>query len=319
MTHYLGIRDPGRSGGSWVMYLCNIHPAGMIILGEPHLSIELDFPWPGTGAQAYDQKIIDFMISQTQQGRAVAGIVKCFRPWCTEWIVQNGGRIIALVRNPMEVLGSNMNKKPGSDVQFLGHKARDANEQFQAHAMYYRTAYEEIWSHRRNEPVTRIEDYNRSCGGDGRWLKAVMEWATQTPWPDGYIEHICKTYLPGYFYGMECVKQNGIVVGTKGDPIAYEPWRMNWYDDPRASEYWAGWSEMERRIFREILGPICDNLGYNCRDYPGQVDVDWPLKDQYAWRGIPLSSIPYQGEVVIRGSYPHGKVGLPRWDPTCPN
>jgi len=312
MTHYLGVRDPGRSGGSWLMHLCNVHPAGMRIVGEPHLDSELGIPWPGISSEEYDRYVIRFLESQDV---ACAGIVKCFRPWAAKWIVQHGGRIIALVRNPMEVLGSNMGKKAGCDLQFLGRKARDANEQFQAHAMYYRAAYEEIWKNWRTEPITRIEDYNRSCGGDGQFLKQVMEWATQTEWPDGYIAHIQEHYLPGYFYGLQTIMEDGIVVGMISDPIAYEAWRMNWYDDPRAAEYWAGWSEQERGIYARILGPTSASFGYNYTDRPGHVDVDWLLKTQYAWKNAVLASLPYQGEVIIRGSYPHGPAGLPVWRP----
>jgi len=315
MTHYLGVRDPGRSGGSWLMYLCNVHPAGMLLVGEPHLPTELGFPYP-CDSETYDRHVIRFMLSQTAQGKAVTGIVKCFRPWAAQFIIEHGGRIFQLVRNPMEVVGSNMGKKPGSDLRYLGHRSRDENDNFRAHCMYYREAYGAMVNTWRQEPIVRIEDFNRSCGSDGAFLKAVMEYVTQTEWPDGYIQHICKTYLPGYFYGLETIRENGIVVGIKPDTVlAYESWRMNWFDDPRAGEYWAAWGDETRAAFVDILGPVCDRLGYNCRDRPGHVDADWPLVTQYAWKAqaAQLKPIPYEGDVIIRGSFPHGKPGLPAW------
>ena len=315
MTHYIGVRDPGRSGGSWLMYLCNVHPAGMLLLGEPHLPMELGFTYP-CSSRVYDEYVIKFMQDQARLGKAVTGIVKCFRPWAADFILENGGRIFQLVRNPMEVVGSNMGKKPGSDMRFLGHKARNEEENFKAHCMYYQKAYSHIFADWRKEPIVRIEDLNRSCGKDGAFLKAVMEYVTQTEWSDGYIRHICKTYLPGYFYGLETIKEDGVIVGIKKNTVlAYESWRMNWFDDPRASEYWNSWGEETRTTFVEILGPVCRQLGYNCQDRPGHVDEKWPLVGQYAWRAhaAQLRAIPYEGDVVIRGSFPYGEPGLPKW------
>jgi hypothetical protein len=287
----------------------------MLLLGEPHLSIELGFPYP-CDWQVYDEHIIQFMVDQTKRGLAVAGIVKCFRPWAAEFIVQNGGSIFQLVRNPMEVVGSNMGKKPGSDLRYLGHKARDENDNFRAHCLYYRESYGGIWADWKREPIVRIEDLTRSCGRSGLFLKAVMEYVTQTSWPDGYINHICQTYLPGYFYGMETIREGEAVVGIRDDTVfAYEPWRMNWYDDPRAAEHWASWGSLSREIFAETLGPLCDNLGYDYRDKPGFTKTDWPLATQYAWKeqAHSLQPIPYEGPVEIRGAWPHGDRGLPRW------
>lgn len=315
MTHYLGVRDPGRSGGSWLMYLCNVHPAGMLLVGEPHLPTELGFSYP-CDWETYDKHVIKFMQDQTRLGMAVAGIVKCFRPWAARFITKNGGRIFQLVRNPMEVVGSNMGKKPGSDVRYLGHKAKDENENFRAHCLYYKESYGAIYSAWKQEPVVRIEDLTRSCGLDGAFLKAVMEYMTQTPWPDGYIAHICKHYLPGYFYGLETIRKDRVVIGIEPNTVlAYESWRMNWQDDPRASEYWDAWGDDTRAIFVETLGPLCDSLGYNCRDRPGRVNTDWTLVNQYAWKeqAAALKPIPYEGDTTIRGAFPHGPSGLPRW------
>ena len=302
MTQYLGIRDPGAAGGSWIMYLCNHHPARMRILGEAHREPQLDFagdgePWPGITVERYDEKVIAFMDSQAAQGIACTGIVKCFWAKGAAHIRARGGRILSLVRNPLLVVGVNRRKDKAPEL-YLGHAPRNDDEQFLAINLYYKESYQAIWRMREKEPITRIEDYNRSCGTDGRFLKEVMEWATQTDWPDEYIKYVREHCLPGYAYPIKTRRENGVVVGIDSVLSVREPWRMNWYDDPRAERIWKSWPAYERDVFADTMGEVAQLFGYNYLTQPGFVEPDWALRDAYAWSGADLRPIPYEGDVM---------------------
>lgn len=307
MTHLFGIRDPGRSGGSWLMHTCNAHPAIMRVVGEFHLS--LGFAWPCPVAE-YDARVVGFLESQVAQGIAAAGIVKCFWGKTVNLIRGQGGRIVQVIRNPMEVVGFRMHgkvyHKAGVAQRFLGREAKNRTELFRAHALYYKTSYGAVFKKWRQEPVVRLEDLNRSCGGDGLVFKGVMEYMTQTEFPIGYVRHIQEHYLPGYHYSHRLVQQDGVVVGIEPVVYAYESWRMSWADDAQPGCYWETWSPEERGVFAEVLGPVCDSLGYNYRDRPGFTDTQWPLSHRYPWSRGCLEPIP----PVSPG--PHVRRGIPQ-------
>jgi hypothetical protein len=285
----------------------------MRVLGEIHTKGQLDFPYPQPPGR-YDAHGIGFLQSQMDQGIAVTGIVKSFRGRAEKFILENGGRIVQLVRNPMEVAGSNMYKKPGSAPRMLGHKARDQLEDFLAHVLYYERTYSLVIGREAQEPIIRIEDLNRSCGGDGLFFKAVMEYVTQTEWPIGYVRHIQENYLPGYRYPVTVVKKNGVVVGIESAPFSYEPWRMSWGDDPRPREHWDSWAQEERDIAREALGEVSKALGYNCWDNPGFTELDWPLRDHFPWAkaGRTLAPVPHNLDFESRLTR-RGESGLPAY------
>lgn len=300
MTHLFGIRDPGRSGGSWLLHICNVHPAGMRAVGEFHLSLGFDYPCP---IVEYDERVVEFLKSQIDQGLAAAGIVKCFWAKTEKLIHDQGGRIIQVIRNPMEVVGFRMHgkvyHKPGLARRFLGREAKNRVELFRAHVLYYMTAYHTICKRWRQEPIVRLEDLNRSCSGDGLVFKNIMEFMTQVAFPIEYVRHVQKHYLPGYHYSHHLAVQDGIVVGLEPVVSTYQPWRMSWADDGGAAHYWETWSQAEREIFAKELGPICDKLGYNYRDRPGFTNVQWPLGHKYPWSGtgslepiLPMLSSP---------------------------
>ena len=284
MTHLVGINDPGRAGGSWLAYIGRVHPVGMRILGEAHVSTQLDFPYP-CPPREYDDHIIAFLKSQTLQGVRVAGIIKSFWKYTRKFILDNGGRICTVLRNPMEVVGFKMHKKPKPGLK----------PSFGAHVLHYKKVYEVRMAQSGEQPVVRLEDLNRSLGGDGQFFKSFMEWLTKTPFPQGYIEHIQRHYLPGYYYGLSTVRVNGIVVDVHSAVIRCQPWRMQWGDDPRPGEFWESWSEEERELFAEGLGPICEKLGYNYTDRPGFTEKDWSLASEYAWGKLAdtLEPVPY--------------------------
>lgn len=312
-TQVFGVRDPGRSGGSWLMHYCNVHPAGMRVLGEVHLPSELDFPYPCPGGGVeYNKRVIAFLQSQIDQGVAATGIVKCFQSPTVEFIRKHQGHIIQVIRNPMEVAGTNVYKKKGFAERFLGHPARDKGEDFLACMIYYKTSYEGILVRKEQEPIVRLEDLNRSCGGDGHFFKVTMEYMTQTEFPVAYVKHIQQWYLPAYHYGCYAVKDDGVVVGIDSRPYVYESWRMTWGDDPRPTEYWESWTDNERAMFAEHIGPVSAILGYNYTDRPGYTDVDWALRDTFPWgqAGSTLAPTLYDLDVETRAAYP-GKKGLP--------
>lgn len=301
MTNYLGVRDPGRAGGSWIIYLCNTHPAGMRLVGEAHRPEQLDFaadgePWPGISTARYDEKVIAFMESQEAQGVACAGVVKCFWDKGRRFILDHGGRIFALVRNPMLVVGVNRHKNKNA-AHYLGHEPTNEEESFRAILLYYRDIYLGLWQRRFEEPITRIEDYNRSCARDGRFLKEVMEWATQTPWDGDYICTIQANCFPGYSYPLRAEKDGKTIVKLGSAPTVRERWRMNWCDDPRPQAYWEAWSSAERQAFAEIMGEVCDLFGYDYRQQPGFVQPSWELENAYSWSGAGLEPVPYSGGV----------------------
>lgn len=311
MTHLFGIRDPGRSGGSWVAYCCNVHPAVMRVLGEVHVPTQLDFPYPSPKGE-YDRQIIVFLQSQMDQKIAAAGIIKCFQPYSQKFIREHKGRIVQLVRNPMEVAGFNVYKKIGAAERMLGHPARDQDEDFHAHMLYYELSYNAILHRRKQEPIIRIEDLNRSCGGDGQFFKAVMEYMTQTDWPVEYIKHIQRWYLPGYHYPFKVVKRDGIVVGIETTPFAHQLWRLSWGDDPRPGEYWQAWTPKQRTMFTSALTEVSRYLGYDCLDNPGFTEIDWPLRDTFPWAGAGQTLQPVPHESDYESRLPRkGKVGLP--------
>ena len=294
MTHLFGVRDPGRAGGSWLGHCCNVHPAIMRVVGEIH--VFLGFTWPCPVSE-YDEKVVGFLESQVAQGIAAAGIVKCFWGKTERLIHDRGGAIIQLVRNPMEVVGFRMHgkvyHKAGLAQRFLGREAANRAELFRVHAMYYKLTYGHVLSRWRQEPVVRLEDMNRSCGSDGLFFKSVMEAMAQTAFPIEYVRHVQKHYLPGYHYSHRLIQQDGIVVRIEPAVHAYQSWRMSWDDDAQPGFYWESWSSEEREIFAEVLGPVCDQLGYNYRDHPGFTDMHWPLDHRYPWsRAGSLEPIP---------------------------
>lgn len=294
MTQLFGIRDAGHAGGSWIAHCCNVHPAEMRVLGEAHVPTQLDFPYPSQPGE-YDRQILAFLQSQMDQDVAAAGIIKCFRRLSEKFIKAQHGRIVQLIRNPMEVVGSSLYKKKGFAQRMLGHPARDKEEDFLAYVLYYQRSYEGMVHRSRQEPIIRIEDLNRSCGGDGQFFKAVMEHMTQTEWSMDYVRHIQRWYLPGYRYWWRTIKRNKIVVGIEAFSHGHERQRMSWADDTRASVHWEGWTPTERKMFLHALRPVSDRLGYNCRDRPGYTDMRWPLRDQCPWSAAGASLLPIEG------------------------
>jgi hypothetical protein len=265
----------------------------MRVVGEFHLS--LGFAWPCPISE-YDERVARFLESQVAQGVAAAGTVKCFWGKTEKLIRGQGGRIVQVIRNPMEVMGFRMHgkvyHKAGIAKRFLGREAKNRDELFRAHAMYYKTSYETILKKWRQEPVIRLEDLNRSCGSDGLAFKSVMEFMAQTAFPIEYVRHIQEHYLPGYHYSHRLIQQDGAVVAIEPVVYAYQPWRMSWADDAQPGHYWETWSPTERKIYAEVLGPVCDGLGYNYRDRPGFTDIQWPLSHRYPWSKIKLEPIP---------------------------
>jgi len=311
-TQLFGVRDPGRSGGSFLMHIINRHPAGMSVLGELHMPSQLNFEYP-CSTEKYDEYGIAFLQSQIDQGRAAAGIVKCFWNDAVAFIRGHGGHIIQLVRNPMEVAGTNMYRKIDVDYRFLGRKAKNMAELFRAHLLYYQLSYSGFFNRRIAEPIVRIEDLNRSCGGDGAFIKVVMEHITQTEFSPGYVKHIQKYYLPGYHYGCHAIKENRIVVGIEPGVYPYEKWRMSWGDDPRPGEYWNSWTAEEQGMARDILGPISEKFGYNCTDRPGYTETGWLYSKDLPWSAAALGlvAIPYTSDVETRQAYPYSKENPP--------
>lgn len=292
------------------MHVCNVHPHGIVVLGELHLPTELGFEYP-LPAKEYDAHGIAFMQSQIDQGKAATGIVKCFRAYAQQFMLDHRGRIVILLRNPMEVIGSKRSAK-----RFIWYDAETDDQRFENCVHHYKKRYEAIFAVRDRLPIIRIEDLNRSCGGDCTFAQAVFEYITQVPFPIKYMLHVKEWYLPGYHYPSKSVKNaEGVVIGIYSIPYPYQLWRMTWADDPLPAEYWKSWPEKWRGIYQRELGEVSEQLGYNCSDNPGFVETVWSLRDQYSWkdRSDSLKPIPYRKGIELRHSKPHGRRGLPVW------
>lgn len=243
------------------MAIINRHPAGMSVLGELHLSSELGFTYPCRLSE-YDQRGIAFLESRMEAGDAAAGLVKCFWRDVVAFVKAHGGRIVQQLRNPLEVTGYNMGTKPKVVKLFLHRESADPKDVFTAHCMWYATSYMEAIRREAREPIYLIEDLNASMGGDGQYLKGYIEYMTQTPLPDDYLAYIQEEMLPGFHYRLETVREGDRVVEIQTTQYPKERWRMNWDPDPRPAYYWSVWTDWERDLFREYLGPVMDKLGY---------------------------------------------------------
>jgi len=300
MTHFFGIRDPGRAGGSWLIYCLNQHPApgGIAIVGEAHMPAQL--------GSSDDARILMFLKAQEKQGRLAAGSCKCFHGYVEKFIKKSGGRIVTLLRNPMELVGCWRKRRSwvGGRAKwpplYIGHPIENERDAHLCLLHEVRGRYVPIIAKKDIEPIIRIEDLNRSCGSDGRLMQAVCEHITQVPFPMYYIRHIQEHYLPNLHYFLAVLKNDeGVAVAMKGIPVARGRDRTTWADDTNPTKFWNSWPEEERELFREFLQPICEQLGYNCTDNPGVTNVDWPMKGRYPWAHAEdgLEFIPYVAPV----------------------
>lgn len=297
MTHFFGIHDPGRAGGSWLARCFNQNPvpAGIVMLGEAHTATQLNFPHPDPGGKdTYDQHIIAFLKSQARQGRAATGMIKCFHAKAEAYMRARGGRFATLVRSPMELTGCWKGRRGWGQsesrrripMRAIGHfPPKNERENFACLLYEVRQRYLPIVKRAEREPLIRIEDLNRSVGGDGLFFQAVCEWLTQVPFPSYYVDVIRKWYLPCYHYPVCCIKnERGTVVGVAPIPsLRCDKSRMTWADDTNPPKWWNSWTGEEQGLFMEYLQETCEALGYNCTTSPGTVDVEWPMKGKYPW------------------------------------
>lgn len=293
--------------------ICNSNPyARMSVVGECDKPNMLAFKRRGlpTGDSAvYDREVYNFFESRLHYGDDVIGMVKSFQYCHVNWAIKRVGKkhvkVCQMMRNPrVGFLLKWDSRVPWSARYFRKEHNRDPKnerEWFEAVLLRYtRRFYLKFLEKADVEPVVRLEDLNRSIGGDGRFFQNFMEWLTGTSWPMSYVEYIRKNFKPCWDYnvlvewdkwpdGRDRVKR----VITKPDTKIWK-YRDNWDEDPEPKQLWEQnasslglyvgrkMSEWQKKTFLKFIGPYEKRLGYN-QSYVGCVEREWECRKKYPW------------------------------------
>ena len=294
MTNFFLVFGHGQSAGTWFCACCNNFPdpPGMTVLGELHHHTQLDFKGRGLDKSSFDldQAALDFFADSIYFKKACAGIMVSFRRTAMDFVEKHGGHIAQKMRNPLYIVTARSKAKPrAAAYTFEKHKGRaprDEKEKFWGLCTYYRDNFYARFLNRAHiYPLIRIEDLNTSLGGDRSYYKSVMEWLTQTEWPDDYIEYIATHFYPGFYYQGQ-VEWEGDRVKKFNQVREEAPrWgRENWDEDPYPKKCFdilgdRGWQEIYLDVFRDIQ----PRLGYN-NAYIGSVDRRWEYRGKAPWK-----------------------------------
>jgi hypothetical protein len=308
-TNYFLIFHVGHGGGGWLMRCCNNHKGARIwLVGEVHRPNQLNPQEIVMDGEDIDRTIQDYFDDATFQSVDSCGIVKSFRTQAFDFVREQQGRWVQMIRNPLSKCGHRVIRLDRKDAAIAayteeyGHAPETHLGMVEGHMISFRRKHYDHFLHRarkyrsRHEwPLLRMEDLNWSLSGDGVLFKKFMEWLTQVEWPDDYIQLIREEFLPNKLYVNDVVwsevdesvgRRRTVQPQTAARPEEFFQERGRvWASDPESINYWNEWNEETRFLYRKWFGDLEDLLGYN-QSYPGSVHQGWEFYGAYEWGGL---------------------------------
>ena len=292
-TAFFFLYHQGRGGGNWLLLLVNNHPAGMSMLGEIPKPSQLDFAGRGIPKSDYDKEVAKFFEDRIYYGDVAIGICKSFHPTNIKWAKQRMGdgaaRIVQVVRNPIHRFVCKGSSKVVQGANWFKHlhggrAPESEREVYEGVSAYFAQNYFEKFLRRTEFPIIRLEDINRSMNKDFGFFKRLMEWLTQTEWPQDYLQHIHDNWTPAYNYNNwvewdaegRCCK-----VGSAQRPRIARSDR-DWSDDPEPGVCWRKIEDWHLGAYLKYNSDCQRRLGYN-QTGPGTVETDWEFRGKYPW------------------------------------
>ena len=305
----------GHGGGGWIQHLCNNHPhVKMAIIAECDHWNCLEFEkrgLPMSDSAVYDREVHNFFESRIYFGDDVIGIIKSFHLANIRWAEGRVGtkriKTCQMMRNPRTNFPIKWYGKRGSAKRyFRKRKGRDPKsepEWFEAVCYRYIDRFYERFLREADQfPLVRVEDFNKSMKGDGRFFQVFMEWLTGVSWPMSYVNYIRKHNKPSRCYTnwVEWDKwpdgrDRVLRVHTTQDEKMGWPYRDHWDEDTDPARLWAldpsspyvrrGYTMTEpwqKELYLKFIGPYEKRLGYN-QSYVGCVEREWECRKRYPW------------------------------------
>jgi hypothetical protein len=234
---------PGHSGTAWFSEVCNQHPAVKSMAEACH-ELEFDCRAP---ANVWDAEMMHFLYRclRSKEYQSV-GFVKGFRQGVMKFVLASDGRVIQLIRNPIEVVDFKFKRSIGGDgfqaeaaERYLGRAPQSDLDYFEGQVLRYANTFNQFRERASRFPLVRIEDLDYSLYTNGQYFKLVMEHLTQVPWSPQLIAHIRDNIAPGDEDQLD------------GEQFTWPPQRRpyGWQEDPSPRWAWECWSKKQRELF----------------------------------------------------------------------
>jgi hypothetical protein len=310
MTNYFLIFHVGHGAGGWLMRCCNNHKSSQIwLIGEVDRPNQLNRDGEEWTGEDKDTAIQGYFEDADHRKVDACGIVKSFRRQAFDFVREQKGRWVQMIRNPLSKCGHRvirLDRKEAATLAFTQEYGRAPTthmEMVEGHMISFRRKHYDHFLHRARKyrhkhrwPILRMEDLNWSLSRDGVLFKRFMEWLTQVDWPEEYVDLIREKFLPNKLYkntvrwcknpdartGRIRVAKPMTAARTWG--FFQERGRV-WGSDPESINYWNEWDEQTKFLYRKWFGDLEDILGYN-QSYPGSVHQGWEFYGAYEWGGL---------------------------------
>ena len=302
-SSFFFIDHSGHGGGGWLFLCCHNHSTAKIsVIAECNAYNQLRFKERGVDKRRYDAEVLKFFEDRLAAGELSIGVIKSITPAQVAFATKRVGaarvRRIQMLRSPIYTLDLKWYGGKGRKIlvgyanfrRRMGRDPKTDQERFRGHCWrYYDRFYLPYVQRAKERPIVRLEDINRSMGGDGLFFKHLMEWLTFQEWPQSYIEHIQTNWKPDIRPTNEIPLINGQWGRPITDPSGRRPYpgRENWDPDPEPRQRWNAWAPWQKEIFMEVMqkGNVLEKLGYD-PDAPGTCGAGWAFKGAYPW-GVP--------------------------------
>lgn len=307
--NYFFIYHLGHGGGNWLMLAINNHPhKKMWVLGEVHQPCQLDFAARGIEETPENKTcaILYFFEDAESRGCHAAGIIKSFTPAIRKWGEERGARFIQMVRNPLSKMGKHVRLDrmvqagPRFEAEF-GRLPETYEEKLEAHFLWARRKfYDHFMRDKRAAifPLVRLEDINKSMHHSGKFFARVMEWLTQTEWPQDWVAWLRCHSPPNQVHENRIDLKRGdtryeidCVVTNIDKANSYINRTTCFAVDPESMICWEQWGDVTRGLYKKYFADVDRRLGYN-QEYPSSVSQDWEWAGEYEWGGV------YDGETT---------------------
>jgi len=290
---YFLVFSHGHSAGGWLAYNCINHPCGRIsVLGEVPKPSSLAFKRRGIPNSAMSRETIKFFNDRVHFGDVCLGVFKSFRTDVIQYVQERNGLVLQCVRNPIHIVGVRQGRKMGPaerSFRSVYHRPMKTDDEiFEGHVIYYAEGKYRAFLKRADcYPIYRVEDLNKSCGGDGAYFKRFMENLTGVEWPWEYVRHIQQNNLPCqlYDYRLEWDDQDRVCEVTmkaRDDKVRASGEYCHWGPDPSIPRYWKQWTDSQKEIYQKWFGELDRRMGYN-QQHVGSVEDDWEWGGKYEW------------------------------------
>lgn len=253
MPNYFLVYCIGNSGGSWLQDVLNTHPA-VKCWEEPRRKLNLTGDIQG--------QLLDYLQSYDGPKESI-GYIKGFRDEIVAFVEDSGGRIIQLMRNPVQVIHGKRNRKDKATA-WWGREPENEAEFFEGLVCQEARRYRKFMAQSYKYPLIRLEDLSHSILYKNGFIHQVLRYLTQVSWaPEESLAGDFRYIWPHYRRGLTFAEM--FAPSYEKDYKAPFEKRV----DPSAAEIWTHWELWQREIFRREFTAIMLN---------GRYELPWALQ-----------------------------------------